>query len=179
MVVFFLCAEKEADVYVGWYTQLRALVRSHPKLESDLHIMPLPGGGFRGDLFLGVISGSASINLGKNIIHTLTTKSEEYKRLSRGVGLPTRQSFYSATDANKAHMGLWPHSNNSLSDVLEIYLNAHSRSDIYKYREIHGLFAHSCRKLFYEIKDDVTLVENITDALYNLSERMKWMIHER
>jgi len=95
----------DADVYICWYTQLRELVqvagdskdKSH--LANKLLIYKLPGGGFTGDWHLGILNGSVSINLGSQIIKTLTNVTEEYNRLVQGVGLPVRDSFYKAEEA--------------------------------------------------------------------------------
>lgn len=82
-----------ASVYLCWYSQLRELLELHPKLADKVKVASLPGGGFRGDWYIGVSRGSVSNELGKQLVHMLCSEREQYKRFALGVGLPTLQSF--------------------------------------------------------------------------------------
>jgi hypothetical protein len=82
-----------AAVYVCWYSQLRELIDENPQLGSKLKVCPLPGRGFKGDWFLGVVEGSVSLSLGEEVVKRLCSKDEEQKRFVRGVGLPVSRRY--------------------------------------------------------------------------------------
>jgi hypothetical protein len=84
---------KDASVFVCWYSQLRELIAREPSLAGDFRVCALPGGGFRGDWFIGILRGSVSPELGQEVIEKLCRLGEEYKRFTRGVGLPVSASF--------------------------------------------------------------------------------------
>ena len=75
---------------IGRAKQVRELIDRRPALATELDIRALPGGGFRGDWFIGIAHGSVSPALGRHIIEMLCRKEEDYRRFARGVGLPTR-----------------------------------------------------------------------------------------
>ncbi len=85
---------RDAGVYACWYSQLRDLIRRDPTLATKLHVRALPGGGFRGDWFAGIVKGSVSPALGKRIINKLCSREEDHSRYVEGVGLPARKLFY-------------------------------------------------------------------------------------
>ena len=65
----------------------------YKQLADKVKVASLPGGGFRGDWYIGVSRGSVSNELGKQLVHMLCSEREQYKRFALGVGLPTLQSF--------------------------------------------------------------------------------------
>jgi hypothetical protein len=69
------------------------LIAREPSLAGDFRVCALPGGGFRGDWFIGILRGSVSPELGQEVIEKLCRLGEEYKRFTRGVGLPVSASF--------------------------------------------------------------------------------------
>ena len=125
-----------AHVYACWYSQLRETIRPSAKAKSGLasntKVCGLPGGGFTGDWYIGVIDGSVSVSLGQRLVDMLCQEKEEAKRLGCGVGLPTSEKFYT----DKADFPLWPGASTYLSDVRSFHDNARSRSGIQDYQDI-------------------------------------------
>jgi len=81
-------------LYICWYSELRDMIEKNPYLGDKIKILPLPGGGFRGDWHLGILRGSVSANLGYNVLQILCNEKEDYNRFIRGVGLPTSIRFF-------------------------------------------------------------------------------------
>jgi hypothetical protein len=125
----------DSAVYVCWYSQLRELLNRERRLARLLTVRALPGGGFKGDWFMGIVRGSVSVELGANIIQMLCSKEEEYKRFARGVGLPVRKSFY------EKRLNFYPWRRGldvRVPEILRIHRGAHSRSDIPHYERIRS-----------------------------------------
>ena len=145
-----LDAEKQemptnAGIYLCWYSQLRDLIKREPRLAQELAVCALPGGGFTGDWFIGVVKGSVSLALGREIIRMLCSQEEDYKRFTHGVGLPVSESFYKR---NKAEFYAWSHAVDiSLINIKGIYDDAHSRAEIRDYREFHTALSVIARQL--------------------------------
>jgi hypothetical protein len=141
-------------VYVCWYSQLRDLlnrlreqaeqgVLGAPKdPSSNLRVCALPGWGFTGDWYIGVVDGSASIALGQELVEMLCSKKEEYQRLDQGVGLPTLEVFYDG-GAFKA----WPESQVPLRVLSDMHRKARSRAAIRNYQEIKPILYRAWRDL--------------------------------
>ncbi len=124
-------------VYICWYSQLRELMEREPELEKEMRVCALPAGGFTGDWSIGVVKGSVSVALGKEVIRKLCSRAEELKRYSQGVGLPVRKEFYD----KKVDFFAWPNSTSvRLSEVGEIHKKAHSRTEILNYPTIRPRF---------------------------------------
>ena len=84
----------DAAIYACWYSQLRELVDRCPSLADKLDVVALPGGGFTGDWYIGILKGSVSPVLGRSIIEKrICTRDEEYKRFARGWAFPNRKSL--------------------------------------------------------------------------------------
>jgi hypothetical protein len=82
-----------------WYSQLRELISLYQSDESvnsnkvrnmvkGMQVLGLPGGGFAGDWYITVPSGSVSETLGARIKAALLSPQEDLKRFIDGVGLP-------------------------------------------------------------------------------------------
>jgi hypothetical protein len=151
-----------AAVYVCWYSQLRELIDEHPELATKLAVAPLPGGGVKGDWYLGVAAGSVSMKLGINVLKILCSDSEEYKRFVRGVGLPVRKKYDHST-----FLG-WPRAEPGtlLSTVLEIHKAALSRSAIGGYQRSRAALGTLGLQLAYlEAKEADIFVGSCLDRL--------------
>ena len=141
----------DANVYVCWYSQLRQLIDDHPHLASDLRVCSLPGRGFQGDWFIGMLKGSVSKELGQEVIEKLCRPDEDYKRFVRGVGLPVSAKFL----RDDCHYLGWPlaaeapfrNPTVSLQDVFRIHDDAHKRSQIPQYRKIRSTLSTSAMAL--------------------------------
>jgi hypothetical protein len=116
-----------------------------------MRICALPGGGFRGDWFIGILHGSVSRELGQEVVEKLCRPDEEYKRFARGVGLPVSQSFL---DENCDYFA-WPgaieepcqHATVSLRRVFDIHQYAWLRSDITRYSNIRSTLSLGAMQL--------------------------------
>jgi hypothetical protein len=135
----------DAGIYLCWYSQLRDLIKREPRLAQELAVCALPGGGFTGDWFIGVVKGSVSLALGQQIIRMLCSQEEDYKRFTHGVGLPVSKSFYKP---DKTKFYAWPHAMDVfLKDIKDIYDDAHSRAEILHYRKFHTALSVLARQL--------------------------------
>jgi hypothetical protein len=138
----------DAGIYLCWYSQLRDLIKRKPSLAQELDVCALPGGGFTGDWFIGVVKGSVSLALGRQIIRMLCSQEEDYKRLVHGVGLPVSESFYKQDPKDPTKFYAWPHAMDIfLTDIKEIYDKAHSRAEIRHYRKFHTALSILARQL--------------------------------
>jgi len=135
----------DACVYVCWYSQLRELIAREPRLGEQLDVAALPGGGFKGDWFIGIEKGSVSIALGEIIVRKLTDPAEDYRRFAAGVGLPASNKFEDPDDRVFA----WPRAQHvTLARIIkDIYGNAWSRSKIPQYPQFRTALSTICRHL--------------------------------
>jgi KaiC/GvpD/RAD55 family RecA-like ATPase len=105
-----------------WYSQLRELISLHQNDEAvesnkvrnmvkDMQVLGLPGGGFAGDWYITVPSGSVSETLGARIKTALLGPQEDLKRFIDGVGLPAwpREDslFFGASFGDVLESAVW------------------------------------------------------------------------
>ena len=132
----------DAGLYLCWYSQLRELINQFPDLAEKISVSPLPGGGVRGDWFLGIIKGSVSIPLGEKVINMLCSPVEDFKRFSLGIGLPMHKAFL------KKGFCAWPGGSHILLDeLLHIHELATKRSQIPSYITIRHALANGQQEL--------------------------------
>lgn len=132
----------DAGLYLCWYSQLRELVNQFPDLAEKINVSPLPGGGVRGDWFLGIIKGSVSIPLGEKVIDMLCSPVEDFKRFSLGIGLPMHKAF------SEKGFCAWPGGSHILlDDLLHIHELATKRSQIPSYITIRHALANGQQEL--------------------------------
>jgi KaiC/GvpD/RAD55 family RecA-like ATPase len=142
---------EKAAVYVCWYSQLRELIDRVPSLAGDLRVCPLPGGGFRGDWYVGILKGSVSYGLGQEVVEKLCRLDEDYKRFALGVGLPVSDKF----STGKCQYFAWPlavgvrsrRPTVPVSEVVDIHKGAWLRSDIDGYKQIRSTLWMRARQL--------------------------------
>jgi KaiC/GvpD/RAD55 family RecA-like ATPase len=148
-----LTLPSDADILVCWYSQLRELVDWNPELAEDLRVCPLPGGGFRGDWYIGILKGSVSEDLGREAIDRLCRLEEDYKRFARGVGLPVRRSFSEPKNEYFAWpIAIDPYDRRKfvkipVTDVFGIHKRAWSRSDIPEYIKLRSTLSVMAEQL--------------------------------
>lgn len=149
--------DPNAAVYVCWYSQLRQVIADDKTgvLSKKLRVCSLPNGGFTGDWYIGVLSGSVSVSLGQDLVHMLCHKKEEYKRLDRGVGLPPTQRFYKPNGKFR----IWPGSRDPLSTLRIIHDNARSRAEINDYQMIKAVLYGVWQELKRGVKPKQILKE--------------------
>jgi hypothetical protein len=171
---------KDSAIYLCWYSQLRDLIHRNPNLATRLRVMSLPGGGFRGDWFLGIVKGSVSVTLGRKVIEILCSEREEYKRFIRGVGLPVTYRYYNKADegipdAMEAEGFLaWPSAQVTMNTVLSIHRKGLARSRINGYLQfrpaLHTFgrmiaFAETANKASYDEKANRALIHHCVRRL--------------
>ncbi|HTX91629.1 MAG TPA: ATPase domain-containing protein [Anaerolineales bacterium] len=144
----------DAAVYLCWYTQLRELLNEYRELADKIGICALPGGGVRGDWYLGIVQGSVSLQLGKKVIDLLCNKTEDFKRFSRGIGLPMRKVF------REGRFLAWPGADGIyLNKALDIHDGAIVRSGIPNYMTIRHALANTLEELLFSKDGDQLLDE--------------------
>jgi hypothetical protein len=150
-----------AAVYLAWYSQLRELIDEHPELGPRLRVIALPGGGIRGDWYLGVVKGSVSVKLGLNIIKILTNENEDNRRFVRGVGLPVFGSVSDVGPEGSQPRMAWYRGRVPLSDLLTIHKGARSRSHFSDYQRIRETLAAVGEQIAFPVKDDAESVSEL------------------
>jgi KaiC/GvpD/RAD55 family RecA-like ATPase len=161
-----------AAVYICWYSQLRSLLWQYPDLSGELNICSLPGWGFTGDWYLGIMKGSVSNGLGIKVLKSLCNEREEYKRFVKGVGLPTMKVFYEER-GKEGHFYTWPGTNIKLDAMRFIYQNAYSRSQLAGYKNYRSVFSTACKLLLAfdgAENEKATLLSDIVNQLSNKIE---------
>lgn len=168
----------DAALYLCWYSQLRELIGEHPALADQLDICALPGGGVSDNWFLGIKKGSVSIELGREVIETLCTQPEEFKRFYYGIGLPTSKSFYIEDEAKGFQA--WPGATISLNKILQIQHQSISRSCIPQYKQIRYILAMVYKQLVPLTKEPKKLeeIEDLNETINNRSTTtIAWLLN--
>jgi KaiC/GvpD/RAD55 family RecA-like ATPase len=87
----------DAIIWRHWYTTLNQMLYDYKDLINKIGIVPLPEDiSISGKWYLGIPSYSAAPDVGVEIIKQLTSRDSELIRLQKGVGLPTRNSYYTS-----------------------------------------------------------------------------------
>ena len=124
---------------VLWYSELRILEEIAGVHFDNLTVHSLPGGGFTGDWFLGILQSSVSVTLAEQVIGIMTKQEHEFFRLHDGVGLPFRDEFY-GSGTGKVDRSVFPglHYTNKLTlkTFADIHRQARSRLDYPRYQDI-------------------------------------------
>jgi len=91
-----LSVDTNAVVWRHWYTTLNQMMYDmQPKEREKVCVTLLPQKStVAGEWYLGIPEYSAAPKVGLEIIKVITTREAELDRLRTGVGLPTRQEFY-------------------------------------------------------------------------------------
>jgi KaiC/GvpD/RAD55 family RecA-like ATPase len=148
-----------AAIYLGWYSQLRELIDEHPEVGPNLKVIALPGGGIRGDWYLGVVKGSVSVRLGLNIIKILANENEDSRRFIRGVGLPVLGKRPDGTPVDMKSRMAWYRGKVPLSAVLKIHKDARSRSRFSDYQGCRETLAAVGEQIAFTVDGDRESIE--------------------
>lgn len=159
------CRKSRSPLKLVWHSHLREIFdskeidnnitsSSSKNLNSidDYEVIPLPGGGFVGDWYVGILKGSTNIHQGIRVIETICNEVEDYKRYTIGVGLPVREKFYEheypiiSSRVTKL----------SLKNIYKsVYEKANKRSEIENYGAVREvMYEICCRYLMYDISSD-------------------------
>jgi KaiC/GvpD/RAD55 family RecA-like ATPase len=127
-------ANKDALVWRQWYNTLNQLLfATDVEARSDIEVRPIFGAQSdphdymttAGTWYLAVPAYSAAPDLALDIVEFLTSADREWQRLSYGVGLPTRMSFYSGQPehADDVSPSVSPYFEMQLSKLKELATN--------------------------------------------------------
>lgn len=99
--------QSNALVWRHWFSSLNQLTLSMPKTQlRQLNVVPLPGEvAVSGDWYMAVLANSALPDVALQLINNLVNPAAELDRLRRGIGLPTRRSFYKDEESANAAVG--------------------------------------------------------------------------
>jgi KaiC/GvpD/RAD55 family RecA-like ATPase len=171
--------EPKAGFWLCWYSQLRQFFVEQPMLAPKIGIMPLPYSGFKGDWFIGIANGSVSVELGRRVISILTSKEEQYKRFSNGVGMPIDDEFYKKENGYFGwSMGFGESKDlddnkylRTLYSLKKIHDKASRRKQFIGYPEYRGALEKICIQLMKTSKecDAIRILERMPNQIKMLS----------
>jgi KaiC/GvpD/RAD55 family RecA-like ATPase len=171
-----LRVEPEALIWRLWFNELNQLVCSLNGTEHQkIGVTALPKDvSIAGEWFLTVPAYSAAQDVGLQIIKLLTTHDAELSRLSAGIGLPTRSSFYKSH--SKAHFRLANDIRIDGAVVDRIVNQAFARSHFENYGRLSGILSAHLQTII-ELPDeqDVGLEENIRCVLTDFQEQANFV----
>ena len=130
--------DNKAQVWRHWYTTLNQMLADMPPEErASIHVGPLPKSiTIAGEWYLGVPEYSAAPDVALKLIKLFTTHEAESDRLRLGVGLPTRESFYTGTSARSSISPLFAMDSTVLRGLIK---NAFRRSAVGCYSKFSTL----------------------------------------
>lgn len=139
-----------------------------------------PGGGIRGDWYLGVARGSVSPKLGLNIINLLIHPDEDNRRFVRGVGLPVyaertgpQHGIGAPLRAFKERMA-WYRGQVPLATAIGIHESAVSRSSFDDYLKAREILAAVGEQLAFPVKNDKEAPADYLRRLKRIVEAQAW-----
>jgi hypothetical protein len=165
---------EKACVLLCWYSEFREFVNRYADHANNFNISSLPNLGYRGDWYIGVLKGSVSNELGNEVINILCKKNEEYKRLAKGVGIPTLESFYDSNSCNGPDFFAWPGALNvSLKKVANIHREARERSVIIGYENYRSALTMIAEQIIsmptYDTNDAISVLNRIPEQIKMLT----------
>jgi KaiC/GvpD/RAD55 family RecA-like ATPase len=174
--------DTNAVVWHHWYSTLNQMFSEMPSDACDkVKLSMLPGAiSIAGEWYLGVPKYSAAPDVGLEIIKLLTSREADLDRSRRGIGLPTRKSFWGTEDDTKIEsvVDFSPYSSMKLGDLRPLLRNAFRRSDIPCYEKFSRLLAYQLQRIIEipeagesELEQRI-LERRIQDNFENLKARM-------
>ncbi|MHB9139922.1 MAG: hypothetical protein ACYC4Q_11025 [Victivallaceae bacterium] len=114
--------------------------RKYADIAKQISCSTLPNGGFTGDWSLEVVPGSVSDSLGSEIVETLTSPGEDYKRFSQGIGLPVLSNDNVQNEKITVGVPGWPGAPDevTLENLLNWHGKANSRKKYQDYQQIRS-----------------------------------------
>ncbi len=151
-----------------WYNTLNQELSAMTAAErSRVEVTPLFGGRTTaGDWYLAIPGHSASPEIGLNLIENLTGSEREMQRLQLGIGLPTRESFYSA-DHNGIDPPVSPYFQFKRTELITLLDNAIRRSRFHCYERFAATLSAHLQSIL-EIPDEAPVEDGIHRALQSL-----------
>jgi len=168
----------DAALYICWYSQLRHLLVRRPDLAGVFRVAALPGGGVTGDWRLVVLAGSVSHRLGQEVVDTLTTLEEDYRRFSLGVGLPVGEDGKGKRWQNSGFRA-WPgaHEDVTMDKLYAIHRHARRRSRIPNYVKIAPSLSVFAKRLAGDWQTKLMEMDEIVTYLGRLPEHFDVLVN--
>jgi hypothetical protein len=183
----------KAGIWRHWYTTLNQMMSElNSETRALIRVSALPGRvSVAGDWFLAVPAYAAAPDVGLRVIKLFSTRDAELDRLKRGVGLPTRLTFYKpetrsalvdrpgVTDPRPGALTVSPYFSLHSDDLTSILENAFRRSMFECYHRQTGvLTAHlECILDFQEVDEPAARAE-IAARFRLLQERLAFVHHD-
>ena len=165
--------------WIGWYTEIVDYVETRRGSSHELKVFSLPGNGFQGDWSLGVLKGSASLQLGKEAVNLICSKKEQNRRYFSGVGLPSyideRNGIPQVTQTFNVTETC---ADLDLSKILSIHKEAHKRSSFPNYVEMRVFVYHLIQDLAKISKEEDYNGPKFAERLKQFIEQLKFLTKE-
>jgi KaiC/GvpD/RAD55 family RecA-like ATPase len=170
--------EQGPVVWRHWYNTLSQMMWDLPDKErSAIVVQPLfDNKTTAGEWYLVVPAYSAAPELAWQIIRMVTAPDRELQRIYRGVGLPTRQSYYREPARKAAPGQMSPFFHVDRSTLRELVSQAFQRSQFPCYQEFsETISAHLQRILELPPQSLSAIEEQINDIVDNLVESIQYI----
>lgn len=159
-----------AQVWRHWFTSLCQMMNElPPDARRDIEVRCLPGRiAVAGEWYLGVPAYSAAPDVALELMKILTTREEELERLRRGVGLPTRTTYYDSDRAllQSEHVSLQG------DEIGRLLQNAFRRSTFDCYQKVSRLLSFHLQRII-EIDPSPGTFRGDPDETVDLQIRMR------
>jgi hypothetical protein len=169
---------RTAIVWRTWYSTLNQLMLDLSAAErAQIEIVPLPKGiSVAGEWYLAVPAHSAAPDVALNLMKLLTSRDAELERMKRGVGLPTRLSFFRSKQANlRTHVS--PFFTMNIDVIGEIVDKAFARSSFGCYAQVAGVLSPQLQAIV-ELTDEAVAARGIEMILERLTEEVGFVLND-
>ena len=166
-----------ALVWRTWYSTLNQLMAELPWLNrSAIGVTQLPQGvSIAGEWYLAAPAHSAAPDVALNLMKLLTSRDAELERMKRGVGLPTRLSFYRSKQAHlKSYVS--PFFAMNIDVIGQILENAFPRSCLGCYGQAAGVLSSHLQAII-ELSDEAAADGGIELILERLGEEIGFVLN--
>jgi KaiC/GvpD/RAD55 family RecA-like ATPase len=173
-----------AVVWRHWYSTLNQMMSSlTPDQRREIRVRSLPGGcgspdgiTTSGEWYVGIPAYSAAPDVGLRIIKLMTSPEAESDRLRLGVGMPTRQSFYSVrsngarrTQRTRVSPYFWMEA----APLRNLITKPFRRSRLSHYSRVSGILTYHLQRII-EIPEKNDLEEQLREIFEQFWERMEF-----
>ena len=168
----------KAVVWRHWYTTVNQMLAELDDLSrNDVEVMLLPGETcVAGNWYVSIPQNSPATAEGLELLRMLSSREAEVDRMMRGVGLPTRRSFYSTSADSESESVLSPFFRLSKQKVGRRLESAFRRSEFACYPVLSvGLGVHLRRILELPDAPRRVLRREIKSILHGLVETIRFV----
>lgn len=168
--------DRSALVWRHWYTTLNHMMSKMSAADRRMiKVSPLPTQTVvAGEWYLAVAAESAAPELALRMLEVLTTPQAEMERLNRGVGLPTRQTFYERSPvADQPRARVSPYFALDMRALGRHVQTAFTRSSLGCYQEFAAALSFHLQEIL-ELEAEKDLEQTFTDRLLDLETKVKF-----